>query len=80
MKEIVVESLNSRAVETHEIEMVERKGKGHPDYIADGASEAVSLALCKHYRKEYGRILHHNVDKSLVVGGKAAPTFGGGQV
>ena len=80
MNEIIVEPLDSRAVESHEIEMVERKGRGHPDYIADGASEAVSRALCKYYRKEFGKILHHNVDKGLVVGGRANPRFGGGKV
>ncbi len=67
-------------VESLSIEMVERKGVGHPDYIADGIAEAVSRELCRYYIKNYGVILHHNVDKVLVVGGQAKPVFGGGEV
>lgn len=63
-----------------DMEIVERKGKGHPDYIADGIAEAVSLALCHYYLDNYGRIFHHNVDKSLVVGGRSIVWFGGGEV
>jgi S-adenosylmethionine synthetase len=43
-------------------------------------SEAVSIALSKYYKEEFGSILHHNVDKGLVVGGEACPRFGGGEV
>lgn len=63
-----------------EVEMVERKGLGHPDYIADGIAEAVSRELCRLYMKRFNVILHHNVDKVLVVGGQAHPVFGGGEV
>ncbi|MEM3980331.1 MAG: methionine adenosyltransferase, partial [Ignisphaera sp.] len=59
---------------------VERKGVGHPDYIADGVAEAVSRELCKYYLKNFNAILHHNVDKVLVVGGQSNPLFGGGEV
>jgi S-adenosylmethionine synthetase len=59
---------------------VERKGKGHPDSLVDGASEAVSLGLCDYYIKNFGAILHHNVDKGILVGGKSEPRFGGGTV
>lgn len=71
-----------RAAPTHElpVELVERKGLGHPDYIADAAAEASSVALSKYYMEEFGTILHHNVDKVLVVGGQASPRFGGGEV
>lgn len=77
---ISVEELNQKSIEEHAIEIVERKGRGHPDYIADGAAEAVSRALCRYYKKKFGVILHHNVDKGLVVGGRAHPIFGGGEV
>jgi S-adenosylmethionine synthetase len=77
---ISVEELDQKSIEEHEIEIVERKGRGHPDYIADGAAEAVSRALCRYYKEEFGLILHHNVDKGLVVGGMAHPVFGGGEV
>lgn len=62
------------------VELVERKGLGHPDYIADSASEEASKALCKYYLKEFGTILHHNLDKTLLVGGQANPRFGGGEL
>jgi S-adenosylmethionine synthetase len=77
---ITVQQLAQRTIEELDVELVERKGRGHPDYIADGSSEAVSRALCKYYLKEFNVILHHNVDKGLVFGGKAHPIFGGGQV
>ena len=79
-RNIHIETLNCKPVSDLEVEIVERKGKGHPDTIIDGSSEAVSKALSKHYLKEYGRILHHNVDKGLLVGGKSNPRFGGGEV
>jgi S-adenosylmethionine synthetase len=63
-----------------EVEIVERKGIGHPDSIIDGACEAVSIALSKYYRDNFDVIFHHNVDKGLLVGGKSKATFGGGQV
>lgn len=62
------------------VELVERKGLGHPDYIADSASEEASKALCRYYLKEFGTILHHNLDKTLLVGGQANPKFGGGEL
>ena len=55
-------------IEEQTVEIVERKGRGHPDYIADAISEEVSHALSLYYLEHFGVILHHNVDKSLVVG------------
>ena len=75
-----IESRHSRTISDAEIELVERKGKGHPDSLIDGACEAVSVALCKYYQDHYDLILHHNVDKGLLVGGKSSPIFGGGEV
>lgn len=63
-----------------DFEMVERKGLGHPDTICDSVAEAVSVALSKYYIEHFGSILHHNVDKALLVGGSAAPAYGGGKV
>jgi S-adenosylmethionine synthetase len=67
-------------VENMGVEIVERKGLGHPDTICDALSEAYSTALSKAYLERFGRIYHHNVDKSLLVGGVASPRFGGGEV
>ncbi len=79
-KSIVVEKIRWQPVETLQVELVERKGLGHPDYIADAAAEESSKALSRYYLKEYGYILHHNVDKVLVVGGQANPKPGGGEL
>jgi len=62
------------------IEVVERKGLGHPDTLADGISEAISQSLCRIYLDQFGRVLHHNVDKVLIIAGKSAPRFSGGAV
>ena len=67
-------------MEKTKIEIVERKGIGHPDSIADGLAESVSRALCKLYMERYERILHHNTDETQIVGGQSAPKFGGGTV
>jgi S-adenosylmethionine synthetase len=61
------------------VEIVERKGLGHPDTICDAMAETFSRALCREYRNRFGAILHHNVDKALLCGGRAAPAFGGGR-
>ncbi len=62
------------------VEIVERKGLGHPDMVCDALAEQVSLALCRLYRERFGCVLHHNVDKVLLRGGSAQPAFGGGEV
>jgi S-adenosylmethionine synthetase len=80
MKNIYVSEYIWQGVENLNVEIVERKGLGHPDYIADGVAEAVSRGLCSYYLSHYNTILHHNVDKVLVVGGQADPRFGGGEV
>ncbi|MCI4365484.1 MAG: methionine adenosyltransferase [Thermoplasmata archaeon] len=79
-RNIQVEPLRTVHIEDQAIELVERKGLGHPDSIADGVSESVSRALCRLYLDEYGRILHHNTDETQVVGGASEPKFGGGKV
>ncbi|HYK92904.1 MAG TPA: methionine adenosyltransferase [Thermoplasmata archaeon] len=79
-RNIVVEPLRTVHIEEQEVELVERKGLGHPDSIADGISESVSRALCRMYLDEFGRILHHNTDETEVVGGASEPKFGGGRV
>jgi S-adenosylmethionine synthetase len=80
MRNITINVLNRKPVSELNVELVERKGLGHPDYIADASAEAVSRALSNYYLEKYGVILHHNVDKVLVVGGQANPRFGGGEV
>ncbi|MDX8477924.1 methionine adenosyltransferase [Mesorhizobium sp. VK24D] len=62
------------------VEVVERKGLGHPDTICDALAENFSRNLCREYSRRFGHILHHNVDKALLSGGRSAPSFGGGSM
>lgn len=79
-RNIKIEKIIQTSIEEQKTEVVERKGIGHPDSIADGIAESVSKALCKEYLKRYGRILHHNTDECQVVGGLSTPKFGGGEI
>ena len=79
-RNIRVQSLDRQAVEDQEIEIVERKGIGHPDSICDGIAEAVSRALAQTYVDRFGTVLHYNTDETQLVAGDAAPAFGGGEV
>ncbi|HJL17348.1 MAG TPA: methionine adenosyltransferase [Sandaracinaceae bacterium LLY-WYZ-13_1] len=62
------------------VEVVERKGRGHPDTICDALAEAAGNALARAYLERFGAVLHHNVDKVLLVGGASSPAFGAGEV
>jgi len=77
-RNIVVRELQQPAVEESQVELVERKGLGHPDYISDAVAEEASRQLSIYYRERFGTIMHHNLDKVLLVGGQAAPRWGGG--
>jgi len=77
---IVITPMTFKPVYELDAEIVERKGIGHPDTICDYLAENLSRELCKWYISEYGAIMHHNVDKALLVGGVARAEFGGGEV
>ncbi len=80
MRNIYVQELKQIPVEQQKIEIVERKGIGHPDSLADGIAEAMSRALSREYIRRFGAILHHNTDETQIVAGKAKPAFGGGEL
>lgn len=80
MRNIIVEKLNQTPIEELDIEIVERKGIGHPDSISDGIAESVSRALCKLYIDEFGGVLHHNTDEVQITAGESNPLFGGGEI
>lgn len=69
-----------KKINDNNVEIVERKGIGHPDSLADGISEKISRKLSEKYRKEFGNIAHHNTDEVQIVGGKSNPEFGGGSI
>ncbi|WP_202319859.1 methionine adenosyltransferase [Archaeoglobus neptunius] len=80
MPNIYVEELVHTPIEDQMIEIVERKGTGHPDSLADGMAEAMSRELSREYIRRFGAILHHNTDETQIVAGRSNPQFGGGEV
>ncbi len=80
MANIVITPMTFRPTYELDAEIVERKGTGHPDTICDYLAENLSRELCLWYLREYGAVMHHNVDKALLVGGVARAEFGGGEV
>ena len=80
MCSIRVETLPGVPVGDLQVEMVERKGIGHPDSICDAIMDRVSIELSREYMSQFGRILHHNIDKAFLVAGDAEVRFGGGAV
>jgi len=79
-RNIRVEPVDGRAVEAQDVEIVERKGLGHPDSLCDGIAEHVSQALAREYLDRVGKVLHYNTDETQLVAGSSAPAFGGGEV
>ncbi len=75
---IIVKQLARPAMDRQQYEMCEHKGIGHPDTITDAVCEAASRELSLAYLRECGRVLHHNLDKGLLIAGASAPRFGGG--
>lgn len=80
MRNIIVKELIQKPIEEQEVEIVERKGIGHPDSISDGIAESVSRALCLAYLENFGGILHHNTDEVQITAGESDPHFGGGEI
>ena len=77
---ILIDHQKGPAASDRPVEIVERKGLGHPDTICDMLSEQLSVALSNHYLDHFGLVLHHNVDKALLAAGRSEPAFGGGRI
>lgn len=77
---ILVGNLDYPYIENENIEIVERKGLGHPDTICDYLSENLSRNLSNYYYKNFSKIYHHNLDKAVLIGGESVPRFGGGEI
>lgn len=78
--ELITTALEDVPVGEGPIEIVERKGLGHPDTICDALAEAFTRSLSRCYLERCGMIVHHNVDKILLRGGRSQPAFGAGSV
>ena len=80
MDNVFVNRLGRSAIEDQALEIVEKKGMGHPDTMCDSVMNRISIELSKEYMKRFGVVLHHNVDKSLLAAGVAVPNYRGGKV
>jgi S-adenosylmethionine synthetase len=80
MRNILINGSKRSPLEEQKLEIVERKGLGHPDFICDAIMDQISVKLSKAYLDKFGVIMHHNADKSLLVAGDVETRFGGGSV
>lgn len=80
MENLVIERASAANGDALAVEIVERKGIGHPDTICDGVAEAVSDSLRRYFVSEFGRVFHYNVDKVLLRAGISHPEYGGGRI
>jgi len=80
MPQPIITELTAPPVDSLPLEIVERKGLGHPDTICDALAEEASRRLSRYYLEHCGLILHHNLDKALLYGGASRAAFGGGEV
>ena len=69
------ENINER-----DFEVIETKGKGHPDNICDTLAEKISANYSKYCLEHYGVILRHMIDKLSLLGGGSKVTFGNGKI
>jgi len=58
------------------VEVVERKGVGHPDSLADALANEVSVNFSQYCLDHFGFVLHHNVDKLYIGAGHFKNDFG----
>jgi len=63
-------------IEKEPIEIVERKGVGHPDTLSDLIAENFSNNYSKYCLDKFDYVLNHWVDKVLLSGGTAEVDFG----
>lgn len=62
-----------------DLEVIERKGLGHPDTIADALACLLSRNYSRLTMEQCGFILHHQFDKVMVIGGKTQVSWGKGE-
>lgn len=63
-----------------DLTIVERKGWGHPDTLADHLAERLSRAYSRYTMREFGAVLHHNFDKLGLLGGASDVRYGSGRM
>ncbi|MEM3227931.1 MAG: methionine adenosyltransferase [Candidatus Micrarchaeaceae archaeon] len=80
MANISISRIDHKPIEEQDVEYVERKGIGHPDSLIDGIVEKAAVELSKYYIDKTGLVLHHNIDKGLIVGGTSTAKYGSGEI
>ncbi len=80
MRNIEIEELGATPITDRKVEVVERKGLGHPDFICDSIMNQVSVDLCREYIERFGSVMHHNIDKGMLVAGEVKTKFLGGVI
>jgi S-adenosylmethionine synthetase len=79
-RNIVVTEAIGPYIEDLPVEIVERKGIGHPDSICDGIAERISVEYSRWCQENLGTLLHHNFDKVQLVAGEVEIGYGGGHM
>lgn len=77
-RNIVVVEETGQSIEDIPVEIVERKGIGHPDSLCDGIAERISVEYTRWCQEHLGTLLHHNFDKVQLVAGEVKVGYGGG--
>lgn len=77
-RNIVVAEATGQFIEDMPVEIVERKGIGHPDSLCDGIAERVSVEYTTWCQENLDTLLHHNFDKVQLVAGEVNVGYGGG--
>ncbi|HEY68591.1 MAG: methionine adenosyltransferase [Chloroflexi bacterium] len=77
-RNIVVVEATGQFIEDIPVEIVERKGIGHPDSLCDGIAERISVEYTRWCQENLGVTLHHNFDKVQLVAGEVEVGYGGG--
>lgn len=58
------------------VEIVERKGAGHPDTLSDALAEHLSVTYSRYTLERFGGLLRHQFDKTSLMCGRAKVAFG----
>jgi S-adenosylmethionine synthetase len=77
-RNIVVTEATGQFIEDVTVEIVERKGIGHPDSLCDGMAERISVEYTRWCQENLGVLLHHNFDKVQLVAGEVEVGYGCG--
>lgn len=62
------------------VEIVERKGVGHPDTLSDALAEHLSVTYSRYTLEQHGTILRHQFDKTAIMCGRTKVAFGDAQI